>query len=142
MLREIERSRGDFVLICTGHQGEPMSVLSRLSNGQLPLNVKDGDEVIFSASVIPNPINEMNRELLETKLRAKGAHIYRGVHVSGHAGRVDTAEFLDLIKPKNLVPCHSTSDKLRSMIELGKELGYSDDHLHQLRNGTSLRLGD
>ncbi|MFH1821473.1 MAG: MBL fold metallo-hydrolase [Methanobacteriota archaeon] len=142
LLRDIGRSRSDFVLICTGHQGEPTSVMSRIANGQLPLDVKDGDEVIFSASVIPNPINVSNRELLETKLRAKGAHIYRGVHVSGHAGRVDTSEFLDMIKPKNLVPCHSTSDKLRSMVELGRELGYTDDHLHQLRNGTSLRLGD
>jgi len=142
LLREINKSRSDFVLVCTGHQGEPTSVLSKIANGQLPLDVSDGDEVIFSASVIPNPINESNRELLETKLRAKGAHIYRGVHVSGHAGRVDTSEFIELIKPKNLVPCHSTSDKLRLMIELGKELGYTDDNLHQLRNGTSLILGD
>lgn len=142
LLREIDKSRSDFVLICTGHQGETNSVLSRIADGQLPLNVNDRDEVIFSASVIPNPINESNRELLETKLRAKGAHIYSNVHVSGHAGRVDTSEFIEMIKPENLVPCHSTTDRLRAMVELGRELGYTDDHLHQLRNGISLKLGD
>jgi ribonuclease J len=142
LLRDINGKRSDYVLICTGHQGEPSSVLSRIADGQLPLDVTTGDEVIFSASVIPNPINESNRELLETKLRARGAHIFRNVHVSGHAGRIDSSEFINLIKPKNLIPCHSTSDKLRSMVELGRELGYADNNLHQLRNGTSLRLGD
>jgi len=140
LLREIEKSKGDYVLVCTGHQGEPTSVLSRIANGQLPFKVRRGDEVIFSASVIPNPINESNRELLETKLRAQGASIHRDVHVSGHAGRIDTKEFLELAKPEHLIPCHSTIDKLRLMVELGRELGYPSGHLHLLRNGSCLRL--
>ncbi len=141
LLRDMQRSKEDFVLICTGHQGEPNSVLSRIADGQFPLKVSNRDEVIFSASVIPNPINESNRELLETKLRAQGAHIHRDVHASGHAGKVDTAEFIELVRPEHLIPCHGTSDKLRIMLELGKELGYSSGHLHHLRNGISLRLG-
>ncbi len=142
LLRDIGRSRGDYMLVCTGHQGEPTSVLSRIANGQLPFKVRRGDEVIFSASVIPNPINESNRELLETKLRAQGARIHRDVHVSGHAGRVDTKEFLELVKPEHLVPCHSTMDKLRLMADLGRELGYPSGNMHLLRNGSCLRLGD
>ncbi len=142
LLGEINRKPDDFVLICTGHQGEPASVLSRIADNRLPLDIKNNDRVIFSASVIPNPINEANRKLLETKLRARGAKIDRDVHVSGHAGRVDTLEFINLIKPKHIIPCHSTPDKLRSMIELCKETGYPEDCLHQLRNGVSLRLGD
>ncbi len=141
LLRGVQHSKEDFVLICTGHQGEPNSVLSRIANGQLPVKVRRGDEVIFSASVIPNPINESNRKLLETKLRAQGARIYRDVHASGHAGKVGTAEFIELVRPEHLIPCHGTSDKIKLMFELGKELGYSSEHLHHLRNGTSLRLG-
>ena len=141
LLRDIGNSRGDYMLVCTGHQGEPTSVLSRIANGQLPFKVRRGDEVIFSASVIPNPINESNRELLETKLRAQGARIHRDVHVSGHAGRVDTKEFLELVKPEHLVPCHSTMDKLRLMADLGRELGYPSGNMHLLRNGSCLRLG-
>ncbi len=140
LLGEVEKSRGDYVLVCTGHQGEPTSVLSRIANRQLPFKIKRGDEVIFSASVIPNPINESNRELLETKLQAQGANIHRDVHVSGHAGRIDTMEFLELVKPEHLIPCHSTMDKLSLMADLGRELGYPNENMHLLRNGSRLRL--
>jgi ribonuclease J len=142
LLREVQHSKEDFVLISTGHQGEPTSVLTRIADGQFPLKVEKGDEVIFSASVIPNPINESNRELLETKIRAQGAHIYRDVHASGHAGKADTAEFIRLVQPEHIIPCHGTADKLRLMLELGRELGYPSGNLHHLRNGGSLRLGD
>jgi ribonuclease J len=142
LLGEVQRSKGDFILVCTGHQGEPTSVLTRIADRRFPLRIETGDEVIFSASVIPNPINETNRELLEAKLRAQGAHVYRDVHASGHAGRVDTAEFINMVRPEHLIPCHGTSDKLRLMLELGRELGYSSGHLHQLRNGGILRLGE
>lgn len=142
ILKEVNGARRDYVLVCTGHQGEPTSVLSRIADGSLPFKVGERDEVIFSASVIPNPINESNRELLETKLRARGARIHRDVHVSGHAGRKDTAEFIELVRPEHLVPCHSTFDKLKLMAELGKELGYSNGQLHLLRNGSCLRLGE
>jgi ribonuclease J len=116
--------------------------LTRIADEQLPFRIRNGDEIIFSASVIPNPINESNRELLEAKLRAQGAHIYKNVHVSGHAGRCDTSEFIKLIKPEQLVPCHSTFDKLKIVADIGRELGYSDNQLHILKNGMGLRLGD
>lgn len=142
LLREVQRSKEDFVLICTGHQGEPNSVLSRIANGQFPLKINNRDEVIFSASVIPNPINESNRQLLETRLRAQGARIHRDVHASGHAGRADTSEFIELVWPEHLIPCHGTPDKLRSMMEIGRGLGYPSENMHHLRNGISLRLGE
>jgi len=93
-LKKANGSRGDYVLICTGHQGEPTSVLSKIADRKLPFRIEDDDQVIFSASVIPNPINQNHRSLLETKLLVQGARIHRDVHVSGHAARVDTAEFL------------------------------------------------
>lgn len=142
LMKKVQDSRGDYLLICTGHQGEPTSVLTRIADGQLPIRIAQGDEVIFSASVIPNPINESNRAILETKLRAQGAHIYRDVHASGHAGRVDTEEFLRMVRPEHLIPCHGTSDKLRRMVEISSELGYGAGRVHQLRNGISLVLGD
>lgn len=141
LMKKVQESRGDYVLICTGHQGEPTSVLTRIADGQLPIRISPGDEVIFSASVIPNPINESNRAMLEAKLRAQGAHIYRDVHASGHAGRVDTEEFLRMIRPEHLIPSHGTSDKLRRMIEISMEMGYPPENVHHLRNGTSLLLG-
>jgi superoxide reductase len=76
----------------------------------------------------------------ETKLKAQGARIYRNVHVSGHAGRKDTIEFLKMIKAEHLIPCHGTQDKLEAMMDIGYDIGYSDDQLHLLQNGRSLKL--
>ncbi len=141
-LRGVENSRGDYVLIVTGHQGEPTSVLSRIADGRLPFKIRGGDEVVFSASVIPNPINQSNREVLEAKLDVQGAHVYRDVHVSGHAAKYDTGEFIKLVKPEHLIPCHGQFEKLEIVADLGRVLGYPNDRLHLLRNGQSLKLGD
>lgn len=141
-LKKAENSRGDYVLICTGHQGEPTSVLSKIADRKLPFRIRDGDQVIFSASVIPHPINQNNRSLLETKLLVQGARIHRDVHVSGHAARKDTSEFLRALSPRHLLPCHGTPEKLEAMMELGRELGYGEDRLHLLENGKPLRLAE
>ncbi|MEW6222496.1 MAG: MBL fold metallo-hydrolase [Candidatus Hadarchaeota archaeon] len=141
LLKEIDKKREEYVLVCTGHQGEPTSVLSRIADGRLPLEVKRGDDVIFSASVIPNPVNQSNREMLEAKLTAQGARVHRDVHVSGHGGRADTATFIEMINPEHIIPCHGTPDKLKMMLELGKELGYSKANMHTVANGVSVRVG-
>lgn len=142
LLEEVETSRSDYVLIVTGHQGEPTSILTRIANGQLPFKIRKGDEVIFSASTIPNPINESNRELLETKLRAQGARVHKDVHVSGHAGRQETKELIELVRPEHLIPCHGTTDRLELMAEMGRQLGYPNGRIHILQNGKCLRLGE
>jgi len=141
-LRRMELSRRDYVVICTGHQGEPTSVLSRIAEGRLPPRIEPGDHVIFSASVIPNPVNRANREILEAKLEALGARIHRDVHVSGHARREDTKEFIERVRPEHIVPCHGTPEKLRAVMEIAAELGYDRSRLHMLANGSVLRLGD
>jgi len=141
VLREVEKFRGEYVLILTGHQGEPTSLLTRISDRDLPFKVREGDEIIFSASVIPNPMNESNRRILEAKLLAQGAHIYRDVHVSGHAGRKDTKEFIKMLCPEHLIPCHGTEDGLKIVADIGREIGYSKDQIHMLHNGEKLRLG-
>jgi ribonuclease J len=141
VLREIGNSRSDYVLVCTGHQGEPTSVLTRIADRKLPLQIREGDEVIFSASVIPNPINQSNRAILETKLEAQGARIHRDVHVSGHAGRADTREFVKLVNPEHVVPCHGTPERLRAMSELARDMGYPVERIHLIGNGASLMVG-
>ncbi|MEM2282340.1 MAG: MBL fold metallo-hydrolase [Candidatus Hadarchaeales archaeon] len=140
LLRKVAREREEYVLICTGHQGEPNSVLSLLAEDRLPYRLERGDSVIFSSSVIPHPINQANRELLETKLQLKGARIYREVHASGHAGRTETMEFLRLINPSHVVPCHGTEDRLRILAELAKGLGYSGSQIHLTSNGVPVEV--
>jgi len=141
VLREVRGTREDYVLVVTGHQGEPNSVLTRIADGKLPFKIKKKDEVIFSASVIPNPLNISNRELLETKLHIQGARIHRDVHVSGHAGRKDTRKFIELVNPEYLIPCHGTYDKLEILANMGREMGYPKDRIPILQNGRMLVLG-
>ena len=140
-LKEVAKAKRDYVAVVTGHQGEPTALLTRIADGERPLKIARGDEVIFSSSIIPNPINESNVKILEAKLRAQGARIHRNVHVSGHAGRKDTIEFLKMVNPEHLVPCHGTPDKLQAMMSIGRGVGYSNKQLHMLENGEALRLG-
>ena len=141
VLEGVERAKKDYLMLVTGHQGEPNSLLVRIADGKTPFKIAKGDEVVFSASIIPNPINRTNRELLEVKILARGARVLRDVHVSGHAGRQDTKEFLKLIRPEHLIPCHGTTDKLETLGTMAEELGFESGQVHLLRNGQSLRLG-
>ena len=50
------------MIVCTGHQGEPGSILDRISRNQIPLILSKDDQVIFSSKTIPTPINELNKE--------------------------------------------------------------------------------
>ena len=141
VLKRIGNRRQDYVIICTGHQGEPTSVLTRIADGKLPPRVRKGDHVIFSSSVIPSPINQANRAELEAKLEVQGAEIHRDVHASGHAKREDIKKFLKMVAPDVVVPCHGTPEKLHAMATIAAELGYAKNTIHLLKNGTAIHVG-
>lgn len=140
-LEKISESREDYVIITTGHQGEPHAILSRIADEKEPYEIEEGDEVIFSASVVPNPINVANREFLEAKLKSQGAKIHRDVHVSGHAGKPGTKEMIEKVGPDHLIPYHGTTEKMKSVLRIGRKIGYSEDQLHFVKNREKLSLG-
>ncbi len=141
-LEVINKSREDYVIITSGHQGEPNSVLARIAEKSEPYEIGGGDDVIFAAPVIPNPVNISNRDFLERKITDQGATIHRDVHVSGHAGKPGTKELLEEISPDHVVPFHGTMDKIKSVINIGRKLGFSEERLHALRNEETFKLGD
>lgn len=141
-LKKVAKNKKDYVVVCTGHQGEPGSVLDRLSTDQLPFTISSKDHVIFSSKVIPTPINVANREKLEKRLRKRGARIFSSAHVSGHACREDLRDFINMIQPNHIIPAHGDLAKLTPMIELSEELGYKygrDCHLMQDLQSISLK---
>lgn len=140
-LKSIKKFREDFVVITTGHQGERNAILSRIADKREPYKIETGDEVIFSASVIPTAINIANRKLLEAKLKAQGARIHRDVHVSGHARRPGTKKMIEKISPDHIIPFHGTPEKMKSVLKIGREIGYSEDQLHMAKNGQTLSPG-
>ena len=85
-LRKIAKlGRDKYLIVCTGHQGEPKAILSRLVRDEFEFKFSSGDIVVFSCSVIPVELNKINREKLEQQLKNKKVRIFTDVHVSGHA---------------------------------------------------------
>ncbi|MDD5193754.1 MAG: RNase J family beta-CASP ribonuclease [Candidatus Nanoarchaeia archaeon] len=125
-LRHINNQRAEYLVVCTGHQGEPGSILDRLTKNKLPFQFREKDHIIFSSSVIPTKINIENRERLDSKLKKRGVRLFTNLHVSGHAGREDLRDFINMINPEHIMPAHGSHDKTAPMVELAKELGYKE----------------
>ena len=81
-LKEIENNREKYLVITTGSQGEPGSVLDKIVNKQLPFTFREGDIVVFSCRTIPVPMNIANRNNLENMLKANKVRIFTNVHAS------------------------------------------------------------
>jgi len=123
--RKINKNKDHYLIVCTGHQGEPGSILDRISKNETPLELSPRDHVIFSSKTIPAEINIANKSHLEKRLKQKGVRIFNDVHVSGHAGREDLRDFINLVQPEHIIPAHGELAKLSSMAELAHEMGYS-----------------
>lgn len=135
-LAEIQRKgKQKYLLVVTGHQGEPKSTLSKMLNGTYPWNF-EGDHVIFSASVIPADINRANREVMDKALTQAGARLFKDLHVSGHSSREDMREIINMLKPKHLFPTHGDPSMMNSFNTLAAEMNYTmNETLHPLTNG-------
>lgn len=136
ILKKVEKNRGRYIIVCTGHQGEKGSILDRISKGETPFRFKSGDNLIFSSSVIPTEVNILARKKLDEKLRKQGVKLQVDVHVHGHGSREDLREMLELLKPKHIIPAHGSLEQETPMIDLSKEYGYKfGETSHLASNG-------
>ncbi|MAH46007.1 ribonuclease J [Candidatus Pacearchaeota archaeon] len=140
-LTNISKNRKRYLMVCTGHQGEPGSIMERLSRNQLPLKIGKDDNLVFSSSVIPTPVNIEQFAKMENRLRKHKPRIFRDVHVSGHAGREDLRDIVKLVNPRHIIPAHGGLDKTTPMAELSGELGYKlGKQCHLMKDGKTLTL--
>ena len=139
-LRKAEKNRRRYLIVCTGHQGEPGSILERISRNQLPFKISKNDNIVFSSSVIPVDVNVENFQKMEDKIRKRKARIFRDAHVSGHGGREDLRDMINLLSPQHIIPSHGGHDKTSPMAELAKELGYGRKQCHLMSDGRKLRI--
>ncbi|MAG19897.1 ribonuclease J [archaeon] len=138
-LQIIERNRGKYMIVCTGNQGEPGSTLVRLADDELPFKFKGGDHVVFSCRTIPSPINVRNREELESKLKKKGARLFKRIHQSGHASKEDLRDLIEMTRPLNVIPAHGNKEQKEGLVELCGEMGYDlGKNVHMMANGKKL----
>jgi ribonuclease J len=139
-LKQINDNRKDYLVVCTGHQGEPGSILDRIVKNKLPYQFKNNDHLLFSSSVIPTEINIKNRELLDYKLKKRGVRIFSNLHVSGHGGREDIRDFISILNPGHIIPSHGDYSKTFPMVSLGEELGYKPKNIHVTSNNQCLEF--
>lgn len=140
-LAKIQQKRKDYLIVCTGHQGEPGSILERLSRRDLPFKINRDDNIIFSSSVIPTDVNKEQFLKMETKLKKSKPRIFRDAHVSGHGGREDLRDIINIVKPKHIIPSHGDFEKTQPMAELAAELKYKmNKNCHLMKDGSVLRL--
>jgi len=139
MLRKIQKDgREKYLIVCTGHQGEPKAILSRMVRKQFDFSFHSGDIVVFSCSVIPVELNKDNRDKLERGLAGFDVRIFKDVHVSGHGAREDHRDLIELVKPKHIIPSHAGKEKAQHVVDLGKQLGYKDVHI--MKNGGRMNV--
>jgi len=132
----------DVALICTGSQGEPMSVLSRMANRDHPIRIVEGDTVILASSLIPGNENAVNRVVNGlTRWGARVVHKNNAlVHVSGHAAAGELLTIFNLLRPRNLMPVHGEWRHLRAAAALAQSTGIPEDRIMLADDGVVVDL--
>ena len=140
-LKKIAKERGRYLMVVTGHQGEPKSVLAKMMNGGLKFKFFPEDHIIFSCRTIPTPTNIANREKLEADLRSFNVRIFKDIHQSGHAAREDLRDLINLVKPQHIIPAHGELKMTSALADLAVDMGYKQgQNVHVMGNGERIRL--
>lgn len=131
------------VVLCTGSQGEPLSALARMANGEhKSLSINASDTVIISATPVPG--NEKSVQAIINSLSKIGCDIYDKsktlVHVSGHGSQEELKLMLSMAKPRYFMPIHGEAQHLRAHAQLALDLGMSEKNIFILDNGDSLEM--
>ncbi len=133
------------VLMCTGSQGEPSSIIGRLSAGtNRQFDVQEGDTIVLSSHPIPGNEEAISKTI--NRLFRRGADvIYEAiapVHVSGHASQEEQKLLLNLVRPKNFIPIHGELRHLRQHARLGRQVGIPKENILVVENGQVIELVD
>jgi len=131
------------VLMCTGAQGEGQAVLMRIANKEHKfVELKKGDTVIFSSSVIPG--NERTVQVLKDELYRQGVNVYHykmmDIHAGGHAQREELKQMIELMNPKFFLPVHGQYSMLFNHAQLAKEIGIPEKNIALAENGQVLNI--
>jgi ribonuclease J len=139
----LEMKPSKVVLMCTGTQGEPSSILGRLSKGvNRQFNIEPGDTVVLSSHPIPGNEETVHRTI--NGLFQRGARVIYDeiapVHVSGHASAEEIKLLIKLVQPEFVVPIHGELRHLKRHADLAREVGIPEDHIAVVENGTVIEL--
>jgi ribonuclease J len=133
------------VIMSTGTQGEPTSIMGRLSTGtNRQFDIVPGDTVVLSSHPIPGNEESVYRTI--NRLFRRGAHvIYENiapVHVSGHASQEEMKLLLHLIRPKYFIPIHGELRHLHQHARIAEQLGIPAQNIAVIENGQMVEFQD
>lgn len=133
----------EVVLMCTGSQGEPSSIIGRLSAGtNRQFDVEPGDTIVLSSHPIPGNEEAVNKTI--NRLIRQGAEIvYEAVlpvHVSGHASSEEMKLLLNLVRPRYFVPIHGELHQLKRHSVLARQVGIPAENIFVVENGQKIEL--
>jgi ribonuclease J len=126
------------VIMCTGSQGEPTSILGKLSMGNhRTFDVKEGDTIVLSAHPIPG--NEESVSHTINRLLERGAIVIYDtiapVHVSGHASQEEMKLMMHLTQPDYFIPIHGELRQLKQHAKMAHQVGIPEENIAVVLNG-------
>ncbi|MBW2109789.1 MAG: ribonuclease J, partial [Deltaproteobacteria bacterium] len=141
-LRDIRHVSDEaLIIVTTGSQGEPMSVLTRIAMGfHKQIKIKERDTVILSSRFIPG--NERAITHIINRLYRGGAEVIyekvSDIHVSGHAFQEELKLMINLTKPQYFIPVHGELRHLIRHARLAREVGIAEEHILLAENGRTV----
>ena len=131
------------VIMCTGSQGEPSSIVGRLSAGtNRQFDLKPNDTVVLSSHPIPG--NEESISKTINRILRRGANVIDDriapIHVSGHAAQEEQKLLINLVRPKHFMPIHGELRMLKRHAQLAKDVGIEEENIIVVENGQVVEL--
>lgn len=129
----------DVVLMATGSQGEPYSIMGRLSRGtNKRFDLIKDDTIVLSSHAIPGNEEAVFKTI--NRLFRRGANVVYeplagGVHVSGHANQDEMKLMLNIVNPKYLIPVHGELRHLKQHAVLAEESDFPTENVLVIENG-------
>ena len=133
------------VIITTGSQGETMSALTRMANGEhKKVEITPNDLIIISATPIPGN-EKLVAKVIDDLMKIGAEVVYSSladVHVSGHACQEEQKLILSLVKPKYFLPVHGEYRQLIAHADTAKKMGIPAENIFMSTNGRILELSE
>jgi len=139
----LRASPSKVVIMTTGTQGEPSSILGRLSEGRnRQFDLIANDTIVLSSHPIPGNEEMVHRTI--NRLLQRGARVIYDpiapVHVSGHASAEEMKLLIHLVKPRNFIPVHGELRHLTQHAAIAREVGIPAENIAVVENGTVLEF--
>lgn len=130
-------------IMCTGSQGEPSSIVGRLSAGtNRQFDLKPNDTVVLSSHPIPG--NEETISKTINRLLRRGVRVVDDtvapIHVSGHAAQEEQKLLINLVRPRYFIPIHGELRQLKRHADLARQVGVEEKNILVVENGQVIEL--